>query len=74
MNYMNVLKKAEYLNGTDIELIVIPHGGAVPEENLVTNVTSSQLRDFITTKAAEVKQDDANVTSNSNVNATTPAS
>lgn len=70
----DVLKKAEYLNGTDIELIVIPHGGAVPEENLATNVTSSQLRDFITTKAAEVKQDDANVTPQANVNATTPAS
>ncbi len=70
----DVLKKAEYLNGTDIELIVIPHGGAVPEENLVTNVTSSQLRDFITTKAAEVKQDDANVAANPNANATTPAS
>lgn len=74
----DVLKKAEYLNGTDIELIVIPHGGAVPEENLETNVTSSQLRDFITTKAAEVKQDDATVATdsnaNSNANATTPAS
>lgn len=74
----DVLKKAEYLNGTDIELIVIPHGGAVPEENLETNVTSSQLRDFITTKAAEVKQDDATVAAdsnaNSNANATTPAS
>lgn len=70
----DVLKKAEYLNGTDIELIVIPHGGAVPEENLATNVTSSQLRDFITTKAAEVKQDDANVTPNSNVPTPTPAS
>lgn len=70
----DVLKKAEYLNGTDIELIVIPHGGAVPEENLETNVTSSQLRDFITTKAAEVKQDDATVATDSNANATTPAS
>lgn len=70
----DVLKKAEYLNGTDIELIVIPHGGAVPEENLETNVTSSQLRDFITTKAAEVKQDDATVAADSNANATTPAS
>lgn len=70
----DVLKKAEYLNGTDIELIVIPHGGAVPEENLATNVTSSQLRDFITTKAAEVKQDDANVTPNSNVPTPPPAS
>ena len=69
----DVLKKAEYLNGTDIELIAIPHGGAVPEENLVTNVTSDQLKQHILTKAAEVKQDEittenANTIAEANVN------
>ena len=65
----DVLKKAEYLNGTEIELIVIPHGGSVKEENLEVNVSSEYLRDFIQNKTFELpKQEDANSNSNSNSN------
>ena len=68
----DVLKKAEYLNGTEIELIVIPHGGSVKEENLEVNVSSEYLRDFIQNKTFELPQNpevttDSNSNSNSNV-------
>lgn len=54
--FHDVMKKAEYLNGTDIELIVIPHGGALPEENLEVNVSSEYLRDFIQNKTFELPE------------------
>ena len=49
-NY-ELFKKADYLNDVDIEIIVVPHGGAVKEEDLKVNVSSKVLRDFIFTKA-----------------------
>lgn len=54
----DLLKKAEYLNGTDIELIVIPHGGAVKEEDLTVNVDSDTLRDFIQNKTFDLESAD----------------
>lgn len=66
----DVFKKAEYLKDSEITLIVVPHGGATPEENLEVNITSSQLKMFITAKAAEVVQDEDNVVQeNANANA-----
>ena len=68
----DVLKKAEYLNGTEIELIVVPHGGAVPEENLEVNVSSEYLRDFIQNKTFEIPQNStANGQKDNNKNQTT---
>ena len=55
----DLFKKAEYLNGTDIELIVVPHGGAVKEEDLQVNVDSDTLRDFIQNKAFDLESADA---------------
>lgn len=55
----DLLKKAEYLNGTDIELIVVPHGGAVKEEDLQVNVDSDTLRDFIQNKTFDLESADA---------------
>ena len=49
-NY-ELFKKADYLNDADIQIIVVPHGGAVKEENLKVNVSSKVLRDFIVNKA-----------------------
>lgn len=81
----DVLMKAENLNGTDLNLIVIPHGGATPEENLEVNVSSEYLRDFIQNKTVELPQNtttpengatDANGTTTTDTNAgttTTPA-
>lgn len=50
----DLLKKAEYLNGTQLELIVVPHGGATVEEGLEINVSSEYLRDFIQNKTVEL--------------------
>lgn len=54
----DLMKKAEYLNGTDIQLIVIPHGGAVKEEGLEVNVDSDTLRDFIQNKTFDLESAD----------------
>lgn len=54
----DLLKKAEYLNETDIELIVVPHGGAVKEEDLKVNVDSDTLKDFIQNKAFDLETAD----------------
>ncbi len=51
----DVLKKAEYLNGTQIDLIVVPHGGT-PEENLEVNVSSEYLRDYIQNLSAKLPE------------------
>ena len=65
----DLLKKAEYLNGTDIELIVIPHGGAVKEEDLQVNVDSDTLRDFIQNKTFDLESADAKAQKKKNAEA-----
>lgn len=57
-DYHTLFKNIEYLNNIDVQLIVIPHGGATPEENLETNVTSAQLRTHIEAQVTKVKQDE----------------
>ena len=55
----DLMKKAEYLNGANIQLIVVPHGGAVKEEDLQVNVDSDTLRDFIQNKTFDLESADA---------------
>lgn len=47
-NY-NLFKTIDYANGADITLIVVPHGGAIPEENLEITISQTDLRDKIKT-------------------------
>lgn len=59
----DLLKKAEYLNGTDIELVVVPHGKKVPENDLAITVNSETLKNFIENKTVKIT-DDAQKTTN----------
>ncbi len=58
----DVLKKAEYISGTQIELMVIPHGGLAPEEPLEVYVSSEYLRDFIQNQTLELPKNPEPVT------------
>ena len=68
-DYFDVLKKAQYITSQSIELIVVPHGGMVPEEKLEIRVTAQVLRDLITKLAVEVQQDQVQTPANNTNNA-----
>lgn len=50
-DHYNLFKTIDYVNGLDVTLIVVPHGGAIPEENLEINISTADLRTRI--EAAE---------------------
>lgn len=55
-DYYDLFNTIDYVNGTDITLIVVPHGGAIPEENLEITISQTDLRDRIK-NLAELKAD-----------------
>ena len=70
----DVFRKSENINEVEIELIVVPHGGAVPETDLEVNVSSEYLRDFIGAHSAEIpKNAEAEDATTPEGGATTPA-
>lgn len=64
-NY-NVLKKAEYLDGTDLELIVVPHGKSVTESELSVEVNSTKLKDYIEKQTIKITDEKKVVTQTQN--------
>lgn len=67
----DLLKKAIYLDGKQIELVVVPHGGAEKETGLEVNVSSEYLRDYIQNLTFELPQN-AEVTTPETTPGTTP--
>lgn len=64
----DVLKKTEYIQGKQIEVIVIPHGGTLEDNsNLAVEVSSEYLRDLIQAQSVELPEN-VNTNSNSNPN------
>ena len=63
-DFFDVFKKAEYITGIDLEIIVVPHGGMPTEEKLATRVTAEALRGIIINRAAKVEQDPVETTTN----------
>lgn len=65
--FHDVLKKAEYLQGTDLEVIVVPHGGTLEDnKGLEIEVSSEELREIILVRAKDLEVKKKTSNSNSN--------